>query len=303
MRIRELISFSGKMLKGKRAVTMTVCLLPLAAELFFRFAEAAVYSLLLYFGQMQPAALFSGGSRIQLAVALITAVLRITFTAPLTFAMAFRLMELCGSRKSVTPLSRILMSRKYFRKSLGLSILSKSAALIALAPAVFFGITASSMLSTARTARELFLTCHAFMLTVVSVIMWLSLKISLAAAPFLMVHFPEYSPFRIILLSIRFMKGRKSAFVGLAAVYLLPIVSIIGLPFACTRLTSAAALCISIYIKEDEYERNKTDSKLRKADHAAKIPHGKKRRVKTASYKIKTTGKRYYTERQNYPQY
>ncbi len=303
MRIRELISFSGKMLKGKRAVTMTVCLLPLAAELFFRFAEAAVYSLLLYFGQMQPVALFSGGSRIQLAVALITAVLRITFTAPLTFAMAFRLMELCGSRKSVTPLSRILMSRKYFRKSLGLSILSKSAALIALAPAVFFGITASSMLSTARTARELFLTCHAFMLTVVSVIMWLSLKISLAAAPFLMVHFPEYSPFRIILLSIRFMKGRKSAFVGLAAVYLLPIVSIIGLPFACTRLTSAAALCISIYIKEDEYERNKTDSKLRKADHAAKIPHGKKRRVKTASYKIKTTGKRYYTERQNYPQY
>lgn len=303
MRIRELISFSGKMLKGKRAVTMTVCLLPLAAELFFRFAEAAVYSLLLYFGQMQPVALFSGGSRIQLAIALITAVLRITFTAPLTFAMAFRLMELCGSRKSVTPLSRILMSRKYFRKSLGLSILSKSAALIALAPAVFFGITASSMLSTARTARELFLTCHAFMLTVVSVIMWLSLKISLAAAPFLMVHFPEYSPFRIILLSIRFMKGRKSAFVGLAAVYLLPIVSIIGLPFACTRLTSAAALCISIYIKEDEYERNKTDSKLRKADHAAKIPHGKKRRVKTASYKIKTTGKRYYTERQNYPQY
>lgn len=303
MKIRELISFSGKLLKGRRAVTMTVCLLPLAAELFFRFAEAAIYSLLLYFGQMQPAALFSGGSRIQLAVALITAVLRITFTAPLTFAMAFRLMELCGSHKPLTPLSRILMSRKYFRKSLGLSILSKSAALIALAPAAFFGITACSMFSTARTARELFLTCHAFMLTAVSILIWLSLKISLAAAPFLMVHFPEYSPFRIILLSIKFMRGRKSAFVGLAAAYLLPMASIIGLPFACTRLSSAAALCISIYIKEDEYEGNKTDSQLRKSDHAAKVPHGKKRRVKAASYKIETPGKRYYTERQNNPQY
>lgn len=303
MKIRELISFSGKLLKGRRAVTMTICLLPLAAELFFRFAEAAIYSLLLYFGQMQPAALFSGGSRIQLAVALITAILRITVTAPLTFAMAYRLMELCGSRKPMTPLSRILMSRKYFRKSLGLSILSKSAALIALAPAAFFGITACSMFSTARTARELFLTCHAFMLTAVSVLLWISLKISLAAAPFLMVHFPGYSPFRIILLSIKFMRGRKSVLVGLAAVYLLPMVSVIGLPFACTQLTTAAALCISIYIKEDEYEGNQTDSQLRQASNAAKIPHGKARRLKTASYKIETSGKRYYTERQNYPQY
>lgn len=303
MNIRELISFSGRLLKGRRAATMTVCLLPLAAELFFRFAEAAVYSLLLYFGQMQPAALFSGGSRIQLAVTVIAAVMRICIAAPLTFAAAYRLMEICGGSKHVTPVSRILMSRKFFRKSLGLAILSKAAALIALAPAVFFGITAWSLFSTARTAGELFLTCHAFMLTAVSLLLWLSLKISLAAAPFLMVHFPEYSPLRIILLSVSFMRGKRSVLAGLAGVYLLPMLTIIGLPFAYTRLMTAAALSISIYIKEDEYERNKTYSEQPDACHPAKIPHGKARRIKTAAHKTKTHRGRYYPERQNYPQY
>lgn len=289
MNIRELISFSERLLKGKRAVTMTVCLMPLAAELFFRFAEAAIYSLLLYFGQMQPAALFSGGSKIQLAVTLIVTILRITVTAPLTFAAAYRLTELCGSRKPLTPLSRILMSRKYFRKSLGLSILSKTASLIALAPATFFGITACSLFTTAHNAKELFLTCHAFMLTAVSVLLWISLKLSLAAAPFLMAHFPEYSPFRIIILSVRFMRGRKSALAGLTAVYFLPMATVIGLPFAYTQLMTAAALCISIYIKEDEYEGNKTDRQLRKAPHPAKISYGKAGRIKAASYQTETS--------------
>ena len=288
MKISELISFSGRLLKGRKAVTMTICLLPIAAELFFRCAEAAIYSLLLYFGQMQPAALFSGGSRIQLAVAVIITILRVTVSAPLTFAAAYRLTELCSSRKSLTPLSRILMSRKYFRKSLGLSIMSKAVSLIALAPAAFFGITACTLFSTAYNARELFLTCHAFMLTAVSLLMWISLKLSLAAAPFLMAHFPEKSPFRIIFMTIKFMSGRKKALAGLAAVYFLPIVSVIGLPVACTRLMTAAALCISIYIKEDEYEGNKTESQLRPANDAAKIPHGKARRIKTASYTTET---------------
>lgn len=303
MNIRDLISFSGKILKGRRAVTMTVCLMPLAAELFFRFAEAAVYSLLLYFGQMQPAALFSGESRIQLAVTLIVTIMRITVTAPLTLLAAYRLIELCSGKKHMTPVSRILMSRKYFRKSLGLAILSKAAALIALAPAVFFGITACSLFSTAQNARELFLTCHAFMLTAVSVLLWLSLKLSLAAAPFLMAYFPEYGPFRIILLSVKFMRGRKTSFAGLAAIYLLPMITIIGLPFAYTRLMTAGALCISIYIKEDEYERNKIYSQLPAAHNPTEISDGKPRRIKAASYKAEAHRRRYYTERQNYPQY
>ena len=57
MKIRELTAFSKKLLKNKKASTMMICLLPLAAELFFRFAEAAVFSLLLYFGEMPPIAL------------------------------------------------------------------------------------------------------------------------------------------------------------------------------------------------------------------------------------------------------
>lgn len=303
MNIRELISFSGRLLKGRTAVTMTICLLPLAAELFFRFAEAAIYSLMLYFGQTEPAGLFSGGNRIQLAAAMIITILRVITAAPLTFAAAYRLMEICGGRKPLTPVSRILLSRKYFRKSIGLSIMSKAVSLLALAPAAFFGITAWTLFSTAGNTKELFLTCHAFMLTAVSILMWLSLKISLAAAPFLMAYFPEHSPFRIIFMTISFMKGRKKTFAGLAAVYLLPILSIAALPIACTRLMTAAALCISIHIKEDEYEGNKTQGRLRPADNTAKIPHGKAWRIKTASYKTQTSRRRHYTERQNYPQY
>ena len=62
MKIRELIRYSGRLLEGRRARTMMICLLPAAAELFFRFAEAAVFSLLLYFGGSMPIELFSGSS-------------------------------------------------------------------------------------------------------------------------------------------------------------------------------------------------------------------------------------------------
>ena len=65
MKIRELIRFSRGLLMGRRARTMMICILPLGAELFFRFAEAAVYSMLLYFGNIEPIRLFGGSNPVQ----------------------------------------------------------------------------------------------------------------------------------------------------------------------------------------------------------------------------------------------
>ena len=69
MKVRELIRFSRQLLKCRFARTMMICLLPLGTEMFFRCAEAAVYCILLYFGEYDPIGLFSGRSRVQLSVA------------------------------------------------------------------------------------------------------------------------------------------------------------------------------------------------------------------------------------------
>lgn len=290
MKIRDLTAFSNKLLKNRKAATMTICLLPLAAEFFFRFAEAAAFSLLLYFGEMPPIALFSGESRIQLAVTLIVFVFRIAVTAPLLFGAAYRLMEMCDGKK-ITPFSRILMSRRNFRKSLAIMLWSKIIGFLALIPAAFFGVNAYSLFVSSHRIGEIFLTCHAFMLTVISVIFWISVKISLASGFFLAAHFPKISAFKIIVYSVKFMRGRKKELMKPALVYIPLALTVIGIPYAVTRLMMSYALGISIYIKEDEYfERNKAESGVGEADNSSDLPYRTERRFKTSAYKAEASG-------------
>lgn len=292
MKIRELTAFSKKLLKNKKASTMMICLLPLAAELFFRFAEAAVFSLLLYFGEMPPIALFSGESKIQLAVTLIAFVLRTAVTAPLLYGAVYRLMEMCDeNRKRSTPFSRILMSRKNFRKSLAIMLWSKIIGFLALIPTAFFGINAYSLFIRSHNVSGIFLTCHACMLTIISAAFWISVRLSLAAGFFLAAHFPKMSAFKIIIYSLRFMRGRKKELMKPVLFYIPVMITVIGIPYAVTRLMTAYALGISIYIKEDEYfERNKTDRGISEADNSSDLPYRPKRRFKTSAYKAETSG-------------
>lgn len=294
MKIRELTAFSKKLLKNKKAATMTICLLPLAAELFFRFAEAAVFSLLLYFGEMPPIALFSGENKLQLAVTLIAFVLRVAVTAPLSFGAAHRLMEMCGeNRKRFTPFSRILMSRKNFRKSLALTLWSKLIGFLALIPAAFFGVNAYLLFIRSNSVSGIFLTCHACMLTIISAAFWISVKLSLAAGFFLTAHFPKMSAFKIIIYSMKFMRGRKKELMKPVLLYIPLMLTVIGIPYAVTRIMTAYALGISIYIKEDEYfERNKADCGVDEAARSSKLPYRQKRRLKTSAYKAEASGGR-----------
>lgn len=285
MKTRELIAYSHKLLKGRRGCTMMVCVLPVAAELFFRFAEAAVYSLLLYFGGFKPVALFSGESIVQLSVALACSALRLVTAAPLECAAALRLCEICADdrRKRFTPLTEVLLSGRHFIRSISAALLVKLISLAALVPAAFFGAAAYELINRAKTAGGVFMAVHACVLTLVSVGGWISLKISLLAVPYLLMKYPEQGIFRTVLRSVRFMRGRKSPAVKLFAVYLLPTLTVIGLPLAVTGAATAFALCIDIYTKEDEYEEANIYSGHGKSHDPAKLPHRKKRRLKKAA--------------------
>ena len=122
------------MLKGRNMAVMGICMLPLIGELFFRFAEAAVYSLLLYFGELPPIALFSGEEPLQLAVALLSFLLRLTLVPPLTYGAAARLMGLCTDSETA-PIGEVLISRRNYRRSVTAALITKLLGTAALLPA------------------------------------------------------------------------------------------------------------------------------------------------------------------------
>ncbi|MBR5681968.1 MAG: hypothetical protein IKW96_01630 [Ruminococcus sp.] len=288
MKIRELIRYSNRLLRGRRAGTMMICILPLGAELFFRFAEAAVYSLLLYFGSLPPIRLFGGDEPLQLAVTTVSTVLRCVTVAPLTYAAAYRLYGMTGERpcRKACSLSRILLRKCTLKRSISAALWTKAVSLLALAPAIFFGVSAYGMIHEKMYADEAFIAANMVFLAAVSVFMWLSLKLSFSAVPYLLVRFPKLTAYRAMVFSVRFMRGRKSVFLRLLTVYLPQMLTIAGLPYGLTKLMTAFSLSIDIFIKEDEYlEADRAESGRRKARNTGKIPHRSKRRVKAAADK------------------
>ena len=286
MKIRLLIPYTRKLLKGKYISTALICIFPLCSELFFRAAETTVYSLLLYFGEMPPMSLFSGSSPVQLAFTLVLTLLRWVVTAPVCTAAAFRLGEICAERPQFTPLSKVLLGRTFFRRSLGALIWTKLIGLIALAPAVFFGISAYSMLHGTLAADDMFMAVNAVVLTAVSLIFWISLKLSFSAVPFLLVRYPEKRALRNVLYSIKFMRGRKNVLLRLAMAYLLPAATVIGLPFAVTGIMTAFSLSIDIFTREDEYREGITaDGGYRQANDITGFSDKASRSLKTSPNK------------------
>ena len=286
MKIRELIRYTKMLLKGRRARTMMICCLPLGAELFFRCAEAAVYCLMLYFGGMRPIWLFGGNAPVQLAITSASTIMRWLTAAPLTYAAAYRLCGLTGGRtdKRCGQFSRILLRKCTFKRSISAVLWTKAAGLLALVPSVFFGVTAYGLLNGTLYDTEAFIAANAVLLAILSFFMWIWLKLSFTAVPYLLVRYPKMTAFRAMIYSADFMRGRKNVLLRLLVIYLPQMVTIVGLPYALTKLMTAFSLSIDIFIKEDEYlEANRADSGIGAADNAGKVPHGEKRRVKAAA--------------------
>ena len=275
MSVRELIRYSNRLLRGRRAVTALICFMPVAAELFFRAVEACFYSILLYFGNIRPLGLFTGTEPLQTAITAGFTLLRWTVVAPLTYVSAHRLCEIAAEKSPLlTPLTDVLTGRSCVRRSLAAFLWTKLISLAALVPAAFFGAAAYRLFTErSGTASGLFITLHAVTLTVISVFMWLSLRISLTAVPYLLVRCPEKNTLRATFSALRLMRGRKMVAVRLFLAYIPAMLGVVTVPYAIAGLRTAFALSIDIFIKEEEYrEGTETDSRRRPSDNAPELP-------------------------------
>lgn len=296
MKLRNIIGYSEKLLKGKRLNAMLISAAPPGAALFFRLGEAAVYSIMLYFGSIKPIELFTGKTAALYVIAFIFTALRYLITAPLIYAAAYRFTGYCStnSRMKFTPLSRIIFNRRLYGKSLSALLCTKITAAFFMLPSIFFGYTAFSLISDAianASSTSFFMAIHAAVMTLLSLGIWIYAKLSTICVPYLTVRFPEKRTPVIIAEAFRFMKGRRSTVFKLFFSCALQMLPIITIPFVLPKLYSALALCIDIFIKEDEYrEGNCTECRYPKASHASKLSAWAKRRFTAAPDEAQAAG-------------
>ncbi len=256
MKTLELIGYSRRKIKHRRREVLLVCLPPLFAEIFFRLAEAALYSILLYFGAFTPLGLFTGESIEQLVIAVVFTLIRWIVTAPLWCGTAVRLLEFAGDTEKKSLFSDMLLSGRFIRRSLSSFFMRKLISTAALLPAVISGIYTVSILSNSADSRQLFYASNTGALCITLFFFWISVKISMSSVPFLLAEYPEKSGIRAVFMSFRFMRGRKKMFVGVGLIFLIPLITVIAIPFVIPETASAYAVGISIFFKEDEYTKS-----------------------------------------------
>lgn len=250
MKIAELIRYSRNLLRHRRGKVLLICMLPLGGELIFRLAEAALCCIVLYFGSAEPAELFTGSSPELAVCAAVCGVLRWIICPPLVCGAVLRLVQMFSGEEE-TPLSDILTDMRFVSRSITASLWRRAAELAAFLPGAASGAAFCRIFRSGGGEEALFglLVTGAF--TVLMVMMWLGVRIALTAVPFLTVMRVRRSAFATVVSCLRFMGGRKRCLVKLGAVYFLPL--LIGLPFALPELVTAHTLCLSIFLKEDEY--------------------------------------------------
>lgn len=257
MKIWELIGYTRRKIKGRRAELLLICLPPAAAELFFRLAEAAFYSLLLYFGAMSPAGLFTGELAGQLVIAAVMTLLRWTASAPLRCAAAVKLRELTGEGRVRSSASELMLNGRFLRRSISAHIAGRLLSFAAIAPAAALGAYAYTLVSDGGGSGELFAASNAAVLAAVFAALWLSVRLSLTAVPFLLAEFPDKSALSCVFMSLGFMRGRKRIPLALTVISFIPVF----LPGAAAAFATGTA----IFIKEDEYARSAAWAGVRRA--------------------------------------
>lgn len=277
MKLREIIKYSKILLKNNRINIMIICILPLIPEIFFRFTEATIYSLILYFNDLNPISLFRYENTLQITISIFSFILRWITISPLMYISAFRLCEICydNRRKNFTPISQILINGRNFRRSLIASLWIKVIGTVSLVPAVLSGITAYHSI---MDKDNMFMFTQSIVLTIIFIFLWINIRITLFSVPFLMAHFPNKSVFKIVLYSFKFMNGRYTDILKIFITYSFPIITVICLPYFLPELMTAFALSISIYVREDDYsERIKINRRFNKSFNTSKISHRKRR--------------------------
>ena len=254
--IWELIGYTRRLIRGRRAELLLVCLPPIAAGLLFRLGEAAFFSMLLYFGAMRPAELFSGSFAGQLVLAAVLTLLRWGVTAPLICAAAVKLRSAVTDGAEDVTVSEMLLRGSFIIRSITAYAAGRLLCFAALVPTALLGAYAYTLVADGGVGSELFAAWNAAALAVLSAILWLGTRLSVTAVPFLLAEYPERGGLSCVLMSLSFMRGRKRFLLGLAAVYLLPLATVVGIPVFLPEAAAAFATGISIFIKEDEYARS-----------------------------------------------
>ncbi|MCM1132081.1 MAG: hypothetical protein NC340_01280 [Ruminococcus flavefaciens] len=271
MKTMELIGYSRRKIKGRRREVLLMCLPPICAEMFFRLAEATVYSLMLYFGAFSPAGLFTGESIEQLVVAVVFTFIRWIISAPLWCAAAVRLMEFAGDTDKKSSFSELLLNWRFIRRSLSAFFMQKIICTVTLAPSVIAGIYTIRLISSDADSTQLFWASNTGCICILLLLFWISLKISIMSVPFLLAEYPQKSGAGTVFMSFRFMRGRRRLFVGAGAVFFIPFLTVIAIPFIIPEIASVCATGISIFFKEDEYARTVRPERIRKRLFAKKI--------------------------------
>lgn len=252
MRVSELVRYSRKLLKHRRGRVLLLCLLPFGADVAFRSAEAAMCCLVLYFGSAAPAELFSGSSPELAACSAVCGVLRIIFCPPLLYGVTRKLVMVSGDT-AAPPLADMLTNLRFVRRSIAAELWCRGISIAAALPAVASGGAFCRILLNGGGEDALFGLLVTGALTAAMAVMWLCVRLSLAAVPFLTVMEVRRSALRTALFSLRFLSGRRSLLAKLCAVYFIPLAALVGIPFLLPELMTAFNLCLSIFLMEDQY--------------------------------------------------
>ena len=249
MVLRQLVRFSRQQIRGQRKRAALVCSLPVAAEMFFRVTEAAFCGLLLWFSSTSPVMLFTGRYLPGAAVSVVCMIMRLVCVSPLDCAGAEWINGLCQGRR--LSFQDMLLRKGFVWRSIALKLLGTLAAAVpagSAAAGLWYG---ASLIRSGADSRQLFIALNVAVFCALCLYFWLAVRISLAAAPFIMAQIPGISPFAAVRRSISLMSGRKRVFAGLFALYLAPSLTVVGIPIVFPELRAALAVSTGIFLKED----------------------------------------------------
>lgn len=252
MKTRELTAYTRKLIKGRRREILLICLLPMGTEILLRTAEAALYCLMLYFGNIKSVELFTGENTEQAVIAALFFLLRIFVMPPLWCGLAARLMMFAEGKQESLTFSDMLLSGKFIVRSVSAGIFVRIISAALLLPCVFSAVYGFGILSDGADDREIFIAVGLFSLSIFLGIFWAIVRIGLTAVPFLLHKYSGISAFRVVLRSLAFMNGRRKLPFLLAVMYLPLVLTVFAAPYFIPEWAAAYGVGVSIFFKEDE---------------------------------------------------
>lgn len=252
MKKRELLSYSRRLVKGRRSELLLICMIPVGTELFFRTAEAALYCLMLYFGNIKPINLFTGENAEQAVISGIFAVLRFLVIPPLWCGLAARLMMFAEGKNESPAFSDMLLSGKFIGRAVTAALFGRLISAAVLLPGVLSAACGIGMLSDGADSGELIAATNLIAVGIGFVILWGAVRLSLTAVPFLLWERRDLSAVRTVIYALRFMRERRGLPLTLIFIYLPPVLTIVAAPYFIPEWAAAYAVGVSIFLKEDE---------------------------------------------------